>query len=187
MTRLRSLPCHAATLPKLLLPLLFASACAAQVPAPAPPATAAPGPATNTAGWREPAQLRDFPRDRLAIDRAGGRDEFHVWLADTPERSQQGLMFVRELPADRGMLFLLANERVMSMWMKNTYIPLDMLFIGRDGRIVSIAAETTPLSTAIVESGAPVYGVLELRGGEARRRGIAVGDLVRHAHFQTRR
>ena len=182
MTRLRGLTGNATMLPRLLLPLLLASACAAQVPAAAP--VQAPGVAPTVSAWREPAQLRDFPRGRLAIDRAGGRDEFDIWLADTPERSQQGLMFVRELPPDRGMLFPLANERVMSMWMKNTYIPLDMLFIGRDGRIMSIAADTTPLSTAIIDSGAPVYGVLELRGGESRRRGIRVGDRVRHPHFQ---
>jgi uncharacterized protein len=163
----------------LLLSTLLAQACA--VPAAAPQQTAAPQVAPGA--WQEPAQLRDFPEGRLAIDRQGGRDDFRIWLADTPERSQQGLMFVRDLPADRGMLFPLATERPMSMWMKNTYIPLDMLFIGRGGRIVSIAENTTPLSTAIVDSGAPVLGVLELRGGESRRRGIRIGDVVRHPHF----
>lgn len=125
-----------------------------------------------------PAQLKGFPRGQLTIERAQGRDTFRIWFADTPERFEQGLMWLRELPADHGMVFVLAEPRPMTMWMKNTYVPLDMLFFGADGRIVSISRNTQPLSVEIIHSGGPVSGVVELRGGEAQRRGIDVGDRV---------
>lgn len=125
-----------------------------------------------------PAQLRGFPETSLTITRSGGRDTFRVWVADTPARQQQGLMFVRSMPADRGMLFPQDPPRVMSMWMKNTYLPLDMVFIGEGGVIIGIAAHTTPLSLDIVSSPGPVTAVLELNAGEAERRGIRTGDKV---------
>ena len=87
-------------------------------------------------------------------------------------------MFVRDLPAGRGMLFLEHDARATSFWMKNTYIELDMLFIGPDHRIVKIAARTPPLSLDTINSDAPVIAVLEIKGGEAQRRGIHAGDLV---------
>jgi uncharacterized membrane protein (UPF0127 family) len=128
-----------------------------------------------------PAQLKDFPRSELSIERRGGRDSFRIWIADTPARQAQGLMWLRELPADHGMLFVLDAPRPMNMWMKNTYVPLDMVFFDNEGRILAIAADTKPLSTDIISSGFEVAGVLELRAGEARRRGIATGDRLRHA------
>jgi len=127
--------------------------------------------------------LATFPRTSVEIRAATGAHRFDVWLADTPTRQAQGLMFVRELPADAGMLFVTDDLREMSMWMKNTHIPLDMVFIDERGRIVRIAAETTPHSLETVSSGARVKAVLELRGGEAERRGIRVGDSVVHAAF----
>ncbi|MBV6417354.1 MAG: hypothetical protein CMLOHMNK_02016 [Steroidobacteraceae bacterium] len=123
--------------------------------------------------------LDHFPRATLEISGARGTHRFAVWIADTPSRAAQGLMFVRELAPGAGMLFREDTPRVMSMWMKNTYIPLDMLFIGADGRIVRIAARTKPHSLDTISSGRPVTMVLELRGGEAARRGIEVGDHVR--------
>jgi uncharacterized membrane protein (UPF0127 family) len=128
-----------------------------------------------------PAQLRDFPRDALSIRHGGTTEDFHIWLADTPERQQQGLMFLTELPPGYGMLFPLPAPRVMTMWMKNTYIPLDMVFIGADGRILRIAHETTPLSTDIISSGVAISAVLEIRGGESRRLGLKEGDRVVYA------
>jgi uncharacterized membrane protein (UPF0127 family) len=120
--------------------------------------------------------LARFPQSEVTVETAAGtQSTYRVWVADTEARQRQGLMFVRDLPADQGMLFIHPAPRPAAFWMKNTYIPLDMLFIGRGGRIVSIAENTTPLSTAIVDSGAPVLGVLELRGGESRRRGIRIG------------
>lgn len=123
--------------------------------------------------------LDQFPRASLEISGPRGTHRFSVWIADTPPRQAQGLMFVRELAPDAGMLFREESPRVMSMWMKNTYIPLDMLFIDAKGRIVRIAARTKPHSLDTISSREPVTMVLELRGGEAARRGIRVGDHVR--------
>jgi uncharacterized membrane protein (UPF0127 family) len=123
--------------------------------------------------------LGRFPRASLEITGPGGTHRFDVWVADTPARRMQGLMFVRDLAPDGGMLFTEEAPRVMSMWMKNTFIPLDMLFIDRQGRIVRIAARTTPHSLDSISSGEPVTRVLELRGGEANARGIQAGDHVR--------
>jgi len=125
-----------------------------------------------------PTQLKGFPESTLTITHAGGRDSFRVWIADTPARQQQGLMFVRRMAADRGMLFPQRAPRPMAMWMKNTYLPLDMVFIGEGGLITGIAANTKPLTLDTVESPGPITAVLELNAGEAARRGIRVGDKV---------
>jgi uncharacterized membrane protein (UPF0127 family) len=85
-------------------------------------------------------------------------------------------MYVRDLPADEGMVFTHSPPRPASMWMKNTYIPLDMLFVDADGRIVKIAERTTPHSLEPVGTNTPVQAVIELRGGEAARRKLQVGD-----------
>jgi uncharacterized membrane protein (UPF0127 family) len=127
-----------------------------------------------------PTQLKDFPRSTLTVQRQNGRDTFQIWIADTPQRHQQGLMWIRELPADHGMLFILQPTREMNMWMKNTYVPLDMLFVAPDGRILNIAHNTKPLSTDIVSSGVVVGGVVEILAGESKRRGIQIGDRVIH-------
>jgi uncharacterized membrane protein (UPF0127 family) len=135
----------------------------------------------------EPAvmDLSSFPRSALTIHAAGGKGHvFNVWLADTPERQQQGLMFVRDLPADEGMLFVHRQPRVAGMWMKNTYIALDMLFIDARGQVVDIFERTVPHSLQTIGSRQPVKGVLELRGGEVRRRGLRVGDRVEHPAFR---
>ena len=92
-------------------------------------------------------------------------------------------MFVTRLPADEGMLFPQRQPQIMSMWMKNTYIPLDMLFIDRRGRIVCLLANTRPQSLAILTCDKPVKAVLEIGGGESAERGIRVGDRVIHATF----
>jgi uncharacterized membrane protein (UPF0127 family) len=125
-----------------------------------------------------PAQLRDFPRGTLDIQRHDGRDTLHVWIADTEARQEQGLMWIRELPRDYGMVFPLQPPRVMSMWMKNTYVPLDMLFYDSSGRITHIKEHATPLSEDIISSGIVVAGVVEILGGEVARRGIRLGDRV---------
>lgn len=126
--------------------------------------------------------LDAFPRATVEITAGQATHRFDVWVADTPRRSAQGLMYVRDLDPGRGMLFVESVPREMSMWMKNTYIPLDMLFIAADGRILRIAARTTPHSLESIAAPAPVTMVLELRGGEAAKRGIGVGDRVRVIH-----
>jgi uncharacterized protein len=130
-----------------------------------------------------PVQLKDFPRSSLVIQRPRGRDQFQVWLADTPLRQQQGLMWIRELPADHGMLFILPSPRPMSIWMKNTYVSLDILFLAPDGRILKVAPNAKPLSTDTIPSDSDVGGVLELKAGESARRGIRPGDRVLHPAF----
>jgi uncharacterized protein len=122
--------------------------------------------------------LSTFPKGRVEIQGRSGSHEFRVWIADTPQRQAQGLMFVRDLPADRGMLFVHEPPRQSGMWMKNTYVELDMLFVAQ-GRIVSMARRARPHSLKSIESGVPVSAVLELRGGEIDRRGLRVGDPVR--------
>jgi uncharacterized protein len=122
--------------------------------------------------------LATFAQSSVQIGRAPRAQQFAVWIADTVARQTQGLMFVRDLPADRGMLFIEQAARPMTFWMKNTYIDLDMLFIAADHRIVKIAPRAAPLSLATISSDAPVIAVLEIKGGEAARRGIRVGEQV---------
>ena len=125
--------------------------------------------------------LDAFPSGNLEItDGKKFKHEFRVWLADTPQRQSQGLMFVRSLPADRGMLFVHEQPRPMSMWMKNTYIPLDMVFIDAQGRIQQIVEQTTPHSLALISSTEPALAVLEIAGGEAHRLGLHPGLRVVH-------
>jgi len=122
--------------------------------------------------------LDSFPTAKLDIRSGKETHHFDIWLAETPRQQQQGLMFVRDLPAARGMLFVAKEPRVFDMWMRNTYIPLDMVFIGADGRISSIAENTTPHSLAIVSSKIQVGAILEIRAGEAARRALHAGDKV---------
>ncbi len=97
----------------------------------------------------------------------------------------QGLMNRREMPADHGMLFVYQKPQQASMWMKNTFLSLDMLFIDEKGRIVQIIPSTTPLSEDNISSKIPVKAVLELLAGTCHKKRIAVGDIVRHEIFAT--
>jgi hypothetical protein len=129
--------------------------------------------------------LARFPKSTVTIEAAaGGRHSYRVWVADTEARQRQGLMFVRDLPADQGMLFIHSPPRPSSFWMKNTYIPLDLLFVDARGKIMRIFPNATPLSLEPLGVDAPVRAVLELRGGEAARRGIRAGDRLRHPAFR---
>jgi uncharacterized protein len=131
------------------------------------------------------AQPQTFERDQLAIETTDGGQQFAVELAVTSEQRAQGLMYRQRMPADAGMLFLYPAARPVSMWMKNTLIPLDMLFIGDDGRILHIAERTIPGSTATISSMQPARAVLELNGGTAARLKIQVGDRVLYRTFGT--
>jgi uncharacterized protein len=138
--------------------------------------------------WAQSPAIEDlsrFPQSSLTIQSRQKAHQFQIWEADTPARKSQGLMFVRSLAPDRGMLFVNETPRRASMWMKNTYIPLDMLFIDAKGRIAEIRANTTPHSLEIVESRNAVLAVLELASGEAAKRGIQPGDRVLHHAFGT--
>lgn len=123
--------------------------------------------------------LDHFPKAALTIRAQQHVWHFTVWVADTPSRQVQGLMFVRDLPAQQGMIFPMRPARVAQFWMANTYIPLDMLFVAPDGRIEKIAANAAPFSLKTISSGSPVEAVIEIRGGLARKLGLAVGQPVR--------
>ncbi|HYM02460.1 MAG TPA: DUF192 domain-containing protein [Stellaceae bacterium] len=131
------------------------------------------------------ADLASFGKSALVIDTASGPQRFTVELAISPEQQEQGLMFRRTLAADAGMLFEFPDDHPATFWMKNTLIPLDMLFITRDGKVADIHERAVPLSEAIIESKVPVRAVLELNGGTVSRLGIRAGNLVHHPIFGT--
>jgi uncharacterized membrane protein (UPF0127 family) len=131
--------------------------------------------------WTRPQPiLRQSP---LVIETAKGPVHFTVELAATPEARERGLMFRRHVGANAGMLFDFHEVRDIAFWMKNTLVPLDMVFIRANGRIARIAANTTPLSTENIPAGEPVAAVLEIAGGRADALGIKPGCLVRHGIF----
>jgi uncharacterized protein len=136
------------------------------------------------------AAAADFARaaelQTLEIASKTGVHAFQVEMAITPEEKERGLMFRRELPDGQGMLFDFQFDQNVAFWMKNTYIPLDMLFIRADGRILRIAENTEPLSERNVPSGGPVRAVLEVIGGTAKKLGIAAGDRVGGSIFKSR-
>jgi uncharacterized protein len=130
-----------------------------------------------------PLQLSSYPRTQLRISAPPGSHapwtrQFDVWVADTPERAEQGLMFVSDLPDNQGMVFPLDPPRIENMWMKNTYIELDMLFVGADGKVTKIIERAHPLSLETLSSGQPVAAVLELKGGMVAKLGLKSGDIV---------
>jgi hypothetical protein len=114
-----------------------------------------------------------------------GATMFTAEIADTPELRARGLMFRHRLPPDRAMLFDFQQARAVSMWMKNTYIPLDMVFIRKDGTVAAIAENTVPLSQDVIGVQEPVLGVLELAAGTAKRIGLKRDDKVYHRIFAT--
>jgi uncharacterized protein len=124
-----------------------------------------------------------FPVSPLEIDASKGRIEFQVELAVTPAERTRGLMFRESLADDHGMLFDFGVPQPVAMWMRNTYIPLDMLFVRADGRISQIAANAEPLSDKVIASNEPVRAVLELRGGITSELGIKPGDRIIHPLF----
>lgn len=143
----------------------------------APPGSAAPAIAA-------PSRLEMLDVEPLSIETGTGqRHEFRVYVARTSTEKREGLMFVEALAPHGGMLFPYRPARVVSMWMKNTPLSLDMLFVQPDGTIESIAVQTEPISEQHYVSGAPVSGVIELVGGTAEALGIGPGDRVIHPWF----
>ncbi|MEL7047825.1 MAG: DUF192 domain-containing protein [Pseudomonadota bacterium] len=134
------------------------------------------------------AHAAGMPVESLKIVTKAGSQTFQVEVAKTDRQKAVGLMFRRLLPDMTGMLFPYGVPKDLTMWMRNTYIPLDMIFIRADGTIHRVEANTEPFSEEVVAAGAPVTAVLEIGGGEAARLGIAAGDRVIHSHFgaQTR-
>jgi len=125
--------------------------------------------------WRASAAE---PLQRLEIISANGPHVFEVELARSPGEREKGLMFRRYMPKSRGMLFDFGSPEPATMWMENTYLPLDMLFIRTDGTVARIESNTEPLSRRVIAAGEPVLGVLELNGGVCDELGIRPGDRV---------
>jgi uncharacterized membrane protein (UPF0127 family) len=123
--------------------------------------------------------LAPFQRGTLTISTPDARvHRFKIWFATTEPERERGLMFVRDMPADAGMLFQYEDARTISMWMKNTFIPLDMVFMDGAGRVVDVAADAKPQSLDIIASHVPATSVLELNAGTAQRLGIRPGARV---------
>jgi uncharacterized membrane protein (UPF0127 family) len=129
------------------------------------------------------AQLQSFATSELTIVSATGSHRFTVEVAETPGQMEQGLMFRRTMAPDAGMLFDYKAPTMATMWMRNTLIPLDMLFVDAQGRIVNIRERAVPQSLDVIAAVAPVRAVIELNGGTAARLGIAPGDRVQHPIF----
>ncbi|UQD76922.1 DUF192 domain-containing protein [Bradyrhizobium japonicum] len=132
------------------------------------------------------APVRAASFQPLEIVTRNGVQVFSVEMATTEEEKQTGLMYRKELADGKGMLFDFKPEQEVSMWMKNTYVSLDMIFIRADGRILRIAENTEPLSTKIISSQGPARAVLEVVAGTAQKYGIRPGDRVGHPLFGTK-
>jgi uncharacterized membrane protein (UPF0127 family) len=130
--------------------------------------------------------VRTASLQTLEIASKTGVHVFSVELVENDADRAKGLMYRKELPEGKGMLFDFHREQDVAFWMQNTYIPLDMLFIRADGQILRIAENTEPLSTRMIPSGGPVRAVLEVIGGTARKYGIVPGDRVAHPIFKPR-
>ena len=123
------------------------------------------------------------PSEGFVVLTAKGPVELSLEIADDSAERARGLMFRKSLPPRGGMLFDFGGEQPVAMWMRNTYVPLDMLFVDPAGRIVHIARETTPHSEATITAGQPVRGVVEIAGGQAAALGLAEGDLIARRLF----
>ena len=134
-----------------------------------------------------PAVLAKMRTDQLAIEKSGGGApvQFTIERAETDQEKALGLMFRTRLKDNEGMLFNYGRSFEVTMWMRNTHIPLDMLFIRADGVIHRIEVRAEPLSERVISSGGDVAAVLEIAGGASERLGIKAGDKVRHKIFDS--
>ena len=139
--------------------------------------------ATASVSRPNAAEEPAFPVSPLTVETARGRFQFLVEIAETPSTWKQGLQKRRQMPQDAGMLFNYHQPRDVAMWMKDTLISLDMVFIDERGVIVNIAENTQPLSQETISSRGPVLAVLEVNAGTAARLGMRPGDRVHHAIF----
>ncbi len=133
---------------------------------------------TRVLGDGLPEPLDRYPVGKVTVKGHHPDREFSVWLATTDARREQGLMFVKSLAPHQGMLFVFDQPDILTFWMKNTYIPLDLLYIAPDGHVVRIAENATPLSLTGIPSGKPASAVLEIGGGLAHSLGLTAGDQV---------
>lgn len=115
--------------------------------------------------------------EQITIQTATNSATFDVDVADTPQKQQRGLMYIDNLPENKGMIFIDSANRVWTMWMKNTLIPLDMIFFTRDGIIIKIT-NAKPRDLTVLSSDVPVAGVLEINAGLAQKHGMQIGDTI---------
>ncbi len=139
-------------------------------------------PCPSSLGSRHGAGRR---ADSLEIVTSTGRHAFQIEIANNDATRERGLMDRRYMAADHGMLFEFDREAPVAFWMKNTYIPLDMIFIAPSGVVTHIVADAEPLSERVIPSGGPCLAVLELNGGTAASIGLKVGDKVHHPFFKS--
>ena len=132
----------------------------------------------------EPAS-QPGPRSTVVVDTGAAKRTFRVELALSPEEHSRGLMYRQQLALDAGMLFVFERPRVQSFWMQNTFIPLDMVFIGADGLVKHIHAKAKPMDTTSIPSRYPVRFVLEIQGGRAAEIGLKEGDRIEHVRVGT--
>lgn len=125
----------------------------------------------------------DAPLQRLEIDTASGAHVFKVELMSTDAEREHGLMFRKSLARDRGMLFDFHRQQPVVFWMKDTLVPLDMIFVAQDGHVVSVKHDAKPMDETLIQSGAPTLGVIEVNAGVADAIGLKVGDTVKHPIF----
>lgn len=136
----------------------------------------------NAAGT-SPLLFPDLERKELVAVTKSGTHRFKVWIAADDRSRAQGLMRIRELSPNRGMLFVFERPRVLSFWMKDTYLSLDLVFIAPDGKVLNIARNARPLSLDPIESDGPATAVLEVLAGTADRIALEPGDRIRHPDF----
>lgn len=130
------------------------------------------------------SEAADMRHETLTLITAGGEKKIDIEVAATMAEQMRGLMFRTSLADGNGMLFPYTPARELTMWMKNTYIPLDMVFIRPDGVVHRIEVRTEPLSETVISSGGPMAAVLELAGGAAERLGLKAGDRIDHPLFK---
>jgi hypothetical protein len=137
----------------------------------------------SLAACADPSPSQTLPVETITIDTHHGPRAFTVEIAADMKSQERGLMFRREMDPDAGMIFVFEAPQLVSFWMKNTFIPLDLMFVRADGTIASIAASAAPLSETSIPSSEPVRAVIEINGGRAQALGIAPGDRVHAPQF----
>lgn len=123
------------------------------------------------------------PLEALTIDTASGPHRFKVEVMRTEPERERGLMFRKTMARDHGMLFEYQSEQPVTFWMHNTYLPLDLIFIGKDGRVVNVARDAKPMDDSLIPSAGPALGVLELDAGTAKAIDLKAGDVVHQTMF----
>jgi len=124
--------------------------------------------------------LERYPTGTVILKGRHPDRKFNVWVAATDDRREQGLMYIKSLAKSQGMLFLFDQPDLLTFWMKNTFVPLDIIYVGPDHRVVRVAENAIPQSLTAIPSGGASNAVLEINGGMSRTLGVAPGDTVEY-------